>query len=299
VIADLLFSWWCNESLHVKKWKNSSFRRRTLGLLRSPMSKSGMTPHHPTLTTQRPPRHPYHRRHSKSKSSPSMVRCRADNCTKRAVVGFELYKPLYCGTHKHANMFYVLQKVCAFPKCTQVATHGTADKVRRHCAKHACTNMTRITNPGFSATVVTPRRRVRPTSDQATKSVAPTTPIEPTATTEIKWTKATSTASTDSCKTPNPPEKSETSKRPKGGWMCKSDNCRRRATLGFFGQRPERCSSHTAEGMINVVAPRCTFSGCDTIANYRTNDPQVRFCGIHAPTDVKDSHNAKRRKISY
>jgi len=61
-----------------------------------------------------------------------MVKCKIENCSKRAYFNFEDEKPLYCKEHSETNMVNIIEKICKEPDCKIIPCYNYPNLKKRY-----------------------------------------------------------------------------------------------------------------------------------------------------------------------
>ena len=96
--------------------------------------------------------------------------------------------------------------------------------------------------------------------------------------------------------------------------LCRIDGCKKHALFNTEGEkRPLYCSSHKADGMVNVRKKKCLYNGCEIVPAYNTKgvkgglycsthkadgmvDVKTKKC-LHNGCEIVPAYNTKREKI--
>lgn len=67
-----------------------------------------------------------------------------------------------------------------------------------------------------------------------------------------------------------------------GDRECTEENCTKRPSYGYKGQRPVRCPEHRRDDMVDLRHRLCQYSGCETVASFNVpQDTRPLYCGQH------------------
>ena len=77
--------------------------------------------------------------------------------------------------------------------------------------------------------------------------------------------------------------------------LCRIDGCKKHALFNTEGEkRPLYCSSHKADGMVNVRKKKCLYNGCEIVPAYNTKGVKGGlYCSTHKADGMVDVKTKK------
>jgi hypothetical protein len=178
--------------------------------------------------------------------------CKRDGCSIQPHYNLpNEKKPLYCFTHKDANMVNVKCIICIYPECKTRASFNIEGETKPlYCATHKLENMINI----MSATCLHEGCRTRPHYNVEGE----TKPLY--------------------CVT----HKLENMINVKSA-TCLHEGCRTRPCYNVEGEtKPLYCATHKLENMINIMSATCLHEGCRIQPHYNVEgETKPLYCATH------------------
>ena len=69
---------------------------------------------------------------------------------------------------------------------------------------------------------------------------------------------------------------------------CADENCGKRPSYNFKGEKPMYCKEHAKPGMVDVISRRCNHEGCEKQASFGKKGQRKEWCTQHKPEYAED-----------
>jgi hypothetical protein len=218
--------------------------------------------------------------------------CRNENCISRSSFGFEDKKPLYCKTHKSANMIDVVSKRCEL--CELCPSFSFPEEIiRRRCKTHILDGMVDKSNKKCEMCIT-----VATFGFVEQSAVRCKTHI-------LDGMVNVHSKQCEKCdKIPTFGFEGERALRCKTHILDgmvdvrnnKCEECNITANFGFEGQKALRCKIHILDGMVNVHSKQC--EKCSIQATFGFKGQEILRCKTHIVEGMVSNHTDLCEKCS-
>lgn len=197
-------------------------------------------------------------------------KCAIDGCS-----GYPMFqylgddKTLYCGDHKDKNMVVRTNRRCKYEGCIKASSFnhpgqtqgafckshkvdGMIDVTHRYCQKEGCTTRCVFGYIGSSPTKCFQHKL--PNMVDVTRRIC-----EEEGCNETAYYSFTPSKKPVKCRLHQEEGMSNIRTRDK---MCTEPGCKLYPSYGYMKRKPEKCSEHKLEDMIDVIHKKCVYEGC-------------------------------------
>lgn len=195
----------------------------------------------------------------------SKKQCLYFDCDNEPLYSYKGTKcPLFCEEHKYSQMINVYLPICQYDDCINQAIHCEIHKQFNMTNASANYNIAIAVNLNINKSTKFVKLKRFSRINRLSKNA------KPNSTKYIVYDKV------DKLK------KYSVDKNGRKNKLCILKTCFLRASFNYLSMKPEFCSKHKLDGMVNTYRPICVHMGCLNRAIYNFKDRDVKaYCTRH------------------